>query len=177
MPTLTASNTFTVGDASVEVVEERVSVVAAGGNGTGRGRLWHPTFGAYDYPHAPDEWTNVDGDALIAPVWQHEKTLDGGQNTLWPGKLRDVECVERWIGDAAITADHLRMLLTFWMNPPDPAQGYVLWHPTYINVAGYKVVLRDLRVSGDQIGLSHLHKQGLIAGPVELVIGVVDYED
>ena len=128
MTTLTASATLTIGDASTVTESISLLVLPVAGSYEGTGRLVHPTFGTYDYERPPDEWTNLDGDALIAPIWASTKTLLGAANTLFAGNLRDVIVEERWTQPVCCLAAHLRALLPMWMNPPDPSVAYVEWY-------------------------------------------------
>lgn len=158
MTTLTASTTFTVGDASVVTESASLLILPASGAGEGKGRLVHPTLGTYDYPKAPDEWTDMDGDAIIRPIWSTTRTLDGAANTLWQGKLRHVECTERWTADdIAMSVSQLRMLIAMWSNPPDPTYGRVKWYPSYVNGNAYEVALVSLTSGGGEaITLNHV---------------------
>src|SRR5574340_1052249 len=68
MTTLTASSTIAIGDGPTVSASTSLVVLPLAGTNQGPGRLVHPTFGAYDYERPPDEWMNMDGDALI-PMW------------------------------------------------------------------------------------------------------------
>jgi hypothetical protein len=163
MTTLTSSAEFTVLDASTEATSVTLTVLPIAEAGEGSGRLIHPSLGTYDYPQGPDEWTNMDGDAVIAPVWSSTLTLAGAANTLWQGTLQDVVIEERWLGRGGLSMpiDQLRMLLSMWMNPPDPASGYVQWAPGYANSHTYKVILLNILVAGQPGStLTSLNKAG-----------------
>src|SRR5574340_1837596 len=94
MTTLTASSTIAIGDGPTVSASTSLVVLPLAGTNQGPGRLVHPTFGAYDYARPPDEWMNMDGDAMIPPVWASTKTLSGAANTLFPGTLGRRE--RRW---------------------------------------------------------------------------------
>jgi hypothetical protein len=68
MTILTSSATIAVGDGAAAVDSVQLTVLPAVGAPNGRGRLVHPSLGTYDYVRGPDEWTNIDGDAIIAPI-------------------------------------------------------------------------------------------------------------
>jgi hypothetical protein len=108
MTTLTAATTFSIGASTTVVESAQTTILPVIASGTGRGRLVHPTLGTYDYEQMPDEWVNVDGDVLIAPIWSSVRTLDGDANTLWQGDIRDVEVEEHWT--FAVTATHMRAI-------------------------------------------------------------------
>ena len=180
MATITASGTFPVGAGDVATATTRVTIQPAIGTGTGRGRLVHPALGVFDYLAGPDQWQNVDGDAIIAPIWSTQKTLLGAANTLFVGDLRDVIVEERWVQSIAMPLDMARMLIAIWQNPPDPADGYVQWWPSYANELGFNVVILSLSVAGnDGVTMSPLVKNGAgwVRGPVTLrmrIAGRVD---
>lgn len=157
MSTLTATTAFTVGASSTVVEATTVVILPAIAAGAGRGRLVHPTLGTYDYAQMPDQWTNVDGDVIIPPIWASSKTLDGAANTLWQGNLRDVQVVETWT--FAISIAHLRAILAMWQNPPDPDDGYVAWYPNYANGNGYSVLMLDVTVGGQGVTLNYISRR------------------
>lgn len=149
MATLTNSTAFTIAAASTETADTTVEVVSVAAAGEGRGRLIHPTLGTFDYPYMPREWTNLDQDAVIAPVWQHQRTLGGGTATLWPGNIKDVVCTEKWeADDLSMPMSMLRMLVAIWQNPPDPDTDYVQWWPSYTTTLGFDVAVVGLSVGG-----------------------------
>lgn len=156
MPLLTATTNFTILDASPVVESVQLSVIAAGGPGSGKGRLVHPTLGTLDYSLAPHEWTSMAEDAVIAPIWSSQMTLSSAANTLWPGNLRDVTPEERWIPSAGLSMplDMLKSLLAFWMNPPDPATAHIEWWPSYVSSLGFKVIISAIEVGGAPLTLS-----------------------
>jgi hypothetical protein len=168
MTILTSSATIAVGDGATAVDSVQLTVLPAVSVSSGRGRLVHPSLGTYDYVRGPDEWTNIDGDAIIPPIWASTKTLLGSANTLFVGNLRDVTVEERWTQSVAAEIDHVRTLLAFWMNPPDPSLAYVEWYPTYTSNLGYKVILLSVTVGGKEITLSSLVHQGWVRGPIVL---------
>lgn len=157
MTTLTASTTFTVGASSTVTESASVIILPAITAGSGRGRLVHPTLGTYDYAYMPDEWINVDGDVIIPPIWSSSKTLDGAANTLWQGHIRDVEVEEHWT--FAVSIAHLRTILSYWQNPPDPDDGYVTWYPNYANGNAYSVLMLDVSVGGQGVKLNYISRR------------------
>lgn len=156
MTLLTATTNFTILDASPVVESITLSVVAAGAPGTGTGRMVHPTLGTLDYTLPPHEWTSMGEDAIISPIWASLQTLSSSANTLWPGNLRDVAPEERWIPSAGLSMPlpMLKALIAFWMNPPDPAVGYIEWHPSYVTTLKYHVVITSVEVSGAPMTMS-----------------------
>ena len=175
MTTLTSSASFTVADAATATATVTLPVIAAGGfSAGGTGRLIHPTLGTYDYARAPNEWTNLDGDVVIPPIWSSTKTLLGAANTLFVGDLRDVTVEETWRETGAVMeAAMIRTLLSFWMNPPDPAVAFVQWFPSYTSALGFNVILLDLTLKGRAITFDSLSHQGWVRGPVNLKIKIV----
>lgn len=175
MAILTSQTTFTIGDATTEQASTQITILPALGASTGTGRLIHPTLGTYDYEKCPDEWSNLDGDVIIAPIWSSSKTLQGAANTLFQGHLRDTIIEERWIADgASISLAMLRVLLAFWQNPPNPASNYVLWYPNYTSSFGYKVILVALEVNGSGINLDYVSRLGWVTGDVVLRLKVAE---
>jgi hypothetical protein len=168
MTILTSSTTFTVGEAAIETVAASVTILPVPGAGTGKGRLVHPTLGSYDYPHAPNAWGGMDGDAIIAPIWASAKTLDGAANTLFAGNIRDSEVYETWSGELAMPLAMVRMLASFWQAPPDPAVDYIKWYPSYSNALGFKVILLALDVNGQGYNLDYIARQGWVPASVVL---------
>jgi hypothetical protein len=168
MATLTSSATLTIADAAVAVESIAVNVLPVAATSTGRGRLIHPSLGTYDYIRGPDEWQNIDGSPVIAPIWGSQKTLLGASNTLFSGDLRDVIVEERWTQSVAGEIAHFRMLLAMWTNPPDPAVAYVQWYPTYTSTQGFNVVMLGLTLGGREITITSLSHQGWVRGPLVL---------
>lgn len=175
MATIQNSATLTIADAPTEQITTNVLVLPIAGVGEGRGRLIHPTLGTYDYLHAPDEWSNIDGDVIVPPIWQSSMTLDGGQNTLWPGHIRDVECSERWTSPISMPMAMLRQLLAFWVAPPDPASAHIQWYPSYTTALGYDVIITAVTVGGREVTLNYISRQDRVNGAVEVKYRVVGY--
>lgn len=115
---------------------------------SGKGRIVHPLLGPFDYEVKPDEWVNIDADAVIPPMWSSTRTLTSAANVLWAGVLRDVTIIERWkpIGGLSMPITQLRMLIDIWTNPIDPEDGFVKWYPTYITQVGFRVLPVGLSV-------------------------------
>jgi hypothetical protein len=113
---------------------------------TGNGTISHPLFGTYDYEVKPDQWVNMDADAIIRPVWSSSKTLSSATNVLWSGSIKDVTVEERWTQPLSMTLRMFRVLATLYMNPIDPAVGYCTWYPNYINGHSYYVIPASLSV-------------------------------
>jgi hypothetical protein len=172
MTTLTSSATLTIGDASTAAVSVSLLVIPAIGSATGRGRLVHPSLGTYDYPNAPDDWVNIDGDVIIPPIWASSKTLKGSANTLFVGDIRDVTCEEHWTQPISARMEHLRMLLSMFSNPPDPSVAYVTWYPNYTSAYGFKVILLDLTVGGSNITLNSMSALGWAQGNIVLKLKI-----
>ena len=156
MALLTATTNFTILDASPVIESIALSVVAAAAPGTGKGRMIHPTLGTLDYTLAPHEWTNMAEDAIIAPIWTSQMTLSSSSNTLWPGSLRDVAPEEHWLPSAGLSMPlpMLKALVAFWMNPPDPAVGYIEWHPSYVTSLKFQVIIIGIEVGGAPMTMS-----------------------
>jgi hypothetical protein len=177
MTTLTTTGTFTIGDGTLAETSTTLHILPAAGVGSGPGRLIHPTLGTYDYARPPDVWVNVDGDVIIPPVWASAKTLKGAANTLFAGDIRDVVVDEQWTQSVAVELAMARMLIAMWQSPPDPADGFVQWYPSYANDLGFKVVLLDLTIGqGGGISFTPLVKNGsgFVRGPVRLKMRIVD---
>lgn len=156
MPTITTTTTFTVAAAPVAAATAPVFVsLNLGVDMPNFGRLVHPTLGALEYTHPPTEWVNIDGDVIAPPVWVSTKTLSGTSNTLWPGNIRDVVCVERWKerGALRMSMGQLRTMLAFYCNPPDPSVAAVQWYPDYASTLGFRVAMVSLTVGGEGVGL------------------------
>lgn len=170
MAELTQTTTFTIGDGVTQTVSTTVNVILpVGGTNSGKGRLVHPTYGSYDYEFAPDKRTNIFGnDIVVPPGWSSTKTLSGSANTLFVGNVRDVTVKEEWNQDIAMLTPQLQILLTFWVNPPDPSVDYVRWYPTYTTQLGFKVIMLNITCGGEGITTDYLTKQGVVAGPVVL---------
>lgn len=179
MPSLTNNATFTFGPASPQVEEVAIEIMAlpVGPAPTGHGRLVHPTLGTLDYDYTPTNWTNIDADLIVAPVWATSKTLRGSANTLWRGDVRDVVCVERWDSDAGglkMRMETLRMLIAFFVNPPDPANATVQWWPNYTSDQGFKVAITNLTVGGQGVTLDTLAtRKGWARRDVELTLKIL----
>lgn len=151
--TITISGSFGVAAAAEEVVQLPIEIFPAFSTGDGRGRIIHPTLGSFDYEVKPDEWVNIDADAVIAPIWASSRTLTSAANVLWEGHLRDVTVEERWkaLGGLAMPMTQMRMLMAIWTTPIDPDVGYVLWYPNYITEVGFKVLPVNLSAGGQGI--------------------------
>jgi hypothetical protein len=175
MATLTNSTAFTIAAGSTVVAQTDVEVVSTAVAGQGRGRLIHPTLGTFDYPYMPEQWTNVDGAAIVPPTWQTTRTLGSGQATLWAGNVRDVEATETWTapGGLSMPMTMLRMLLSIYQNPPDPATDYLQWFPNYVTTVGYDVVMKNITVGGQSITFTDTSLQGWCDLPVTIVYQLV----
>ena len=169
MAELTSTATFTIGDSTTASASTQITIIAAPEDGSGSGRLIHPSLGTLDYEKCPDAWSNVDGDVIIAPIWSSNKTLIGSSNTLFPGHIRDTVVEETWVGDdASISVEMMRALVSFWQNPPNPTDDYVEWYPNYTNQLGYKVILLAVDVNGAGVNLNYVTRLGWVVGDVTL---------
>jgi|GEM_PF-4525769 len=179
MATLVSSATIVVEAADTEVEQVEVVVLPVAGPGTGPGRIDHPTLGSFTYEFPPDEWTNYRGDVVVAPVWAMATSLTSATATLWAGNIRDVECEERWIDSAAMTATMFDAMLALWQTPVDPADGYIEWWPSYASDLGYKVAIVGMSAGGSEITLTSALDLDCVEGPVAWrlrILGRVDPE-
>jgi hypothetical protein len=182
--TLTSSASFPVAAAAEEEVDLEIEVLPAFPDESGYGRIIHPTLGPFDYEVKPDEWVNIDADAIIAPVWSSSRTLTSAANVLWAGNLRDVVVEERWkaLGGLAMPITQFRMLLAIWTTPVDPDVGYVQWFPNYISGLGFNVLPVGLSMGGSQIVFDDVvnYKDedgepiGWVTNPVTFVLKLVE---
>jgi hypothetical protein len=181
---LTNDNTFGVAAAAERVVTLPLDIAPSFPIGTGRGRIVHPILGMFDYETKPDEWVNIDAEAIIPPVWASSRTLTSSANVLWQGNLRDVVVEERWkaLGGLAMPATQFRMLLAIWTNPMDPDVGFVQWYPNYITQAGFRVLPVGLSAGGQGITFDdvinyvdeHDNPIGWMTAPVTLTLKLVE---
>jgi len=182
--TLTSTATFGVAAAAEELVMLPIDIFPAYPSESGHGRIVHPILGAFDYEVKPDEWVNIDADAIIPPVWASSRTLTSAANVLWQGHLRDVVVEERWkaLGGLAMPITQLRMLLAIWTSPMDPDVGYVHWFPNYITQVGFKVLPLQLSAGGQGIEFDdvvnykdeHGEPIGWITAPVTFQLKLVE---
>lgn len=140
--TLMNNGEFGVSAAAEKLVTLELEIFPSFPIESGYGRLVHPILGAFDYEVKPDEWVNIDAEAVVPPVWASSRTLTSAANVLWNGNIRDVVVEERWkaAGGLAMPVTQLRMLLAIWTTPVDPDVGYVQWHPNYITPVVFKVL-------------------------------------
>jgi hypothetical protein len=182
--TLTASASFGVAAAAEKEVELDIEVLPSFPNESGYGRIVHPTLGPFDYEVKPDEWVNIDADAVIPPVWSSSRTLTSAANVLWAGHIRDVVVEERWkaLGGLAMPITQFRMLLAIWTTPIDPDVGYVQWFPNYISGFGFSVLPLMLSMGGSQVVFDDVvnYKDeygepiGWVTNPVTFVLKLVE---
>jgi len=175
MTVLTSSSTFTIIGQEPTVASADIVVLPLDSSAIGVGSLIHPVLGTLIYPHQPDEWTGIDTDVIIPPSWGYAQTLGGGANTLHPGSMKDVVCVERWISDVSMPIAFLRTLLNFWMYPPDPSAGYLIWQPGYINEFLYHVILSEVLINEQPITLDYISRQGWVAGALSVKYRMIGY--
>lgn len=181
---LTSSASFNVVGAAEELITLPIEVYPSFPTGYGHGRIIHPTLGAFDYEVKPDEWVNIDADAIIAPIWASTRTMTSAANVLWEGNLRDVTVEERWkaLGGLAMPMTQLRMLLAIWTTPMDPDVGYVQWYPTYITNVAFKVLPVALTAGGQGITFDDVANYldddgepiGWMTNPVTLTMKLVE---
>lgn len=180
MALLTQSTSFTIVSAPETVAELSLHVYPALTPPDGYGRIVHPTLGAFDYEVKPDEWVNIDAEAIIQPIWASARTVTSTINTLWSGVLKDVVVEERWTapGGIAMPVTQFRMLMTIWTNPIDPDVSYVQWHPNYITGVVYKVLPLSLTVGGQGIALDDVtnYKDWDTGAPIGWVTGQVVFQ-
>ena len=175
MATLTAEDTFSVNAAADEVAESvDVTVVSAVGYPGGKGRLYPPVYGTYDYDIAPDEWDNLDLDVLYPPIWSHTQTLTSVVSTRWAGTIKDVVVRERWINRVVFKSAQFRMFIDMWMNPP--SAGNIVWSPTYVTNTQFNVEMVSIDAGGSN-GLTQdyllLQGGGFIKGPFTIEYKVI----
>lgn len=178
------SGTFGVAAATEQVVTLPIEVFPTFPEASGRGRLVHPILGAFDYEVKPDQWVNIDADAIIPPIWSSTRTLTSAANVLWEGNIRDVVVEERWraMGGLAMTISQFRMLLAIWTTPVDPDVGYVHWHPNYITQVAFKVLPVMLSAGGQGVVLDDIvnyldqdgENIGWVTDPVTLQMKLVE---
>lgn len=176
---ITVSGTFSVADQAPTTVGANATVLPPlGFNAGGRGKLTHPTLGAYEYITAPTEVVNVDGDVCYPPIFAHTMTIGGAVDTVWPGFLRDARVIERWKqGEVGCPIEHLRMLWQIFVNPPDLATGVpVIWEPNYINARRYNVLITSVKAGGEEYTLDlRLARYGYAPLPVEVELRILGY--
>jgi hypothetical protein len=175
---------FNVAGLAEEAIETPPDIFPAYPQEIAFGRLVHPTLGAYDYEVKPDEWVNIDADAIIAPTWASQRTLTSAANVLWPGHLRDTVVEERWkaLGGLAMPMTQLRMLLDMWTTHVDPDVDYVRWYPNYITRVAFKVVLLNVSAGGQGLRFDDVvnYKNddgdyiGWMTAPVTLTLRLVE---
>jgi hypothetical protein len=159
MATLTSTGSFAIVPGVSESTSLADLVLPSAAYPTGEGRIVHPTLGTFDYLYAPDEWSNLDGDVLVFPVWAVTKSLQGSSSAMWPGSLRDVTVEERWtaLGGLSMPMAQLRTLLACAMNPVDPAVATMQLFPNYTTDIGYNVLLLDIVFgSGGNPGMANM---------------------
>ena len=142
----------------------------------GNGRLVHPILGPYDYEYAPNEWVNLLGDVIIAPIWSSDLTLAGAAHALWAGTIQDVEIEEHWLGEGGLSMPTAQLvaLLAMYQAPPDPASAWVVWYPNYATSLAYKVILTGLSVGGQgAVVIDTFALRGYVTGEVTLAMRIV----
>lgn len=146
MATLTSTGTFDITAQAGQSATAADFVMPSVNYPNGKGRIVHPTLGAFEYQYPPDEWTNLDGDVLVLPTFAVNKTLQGASTAYWKGNIRDVLVEERWtsLGGMAMPVGQLRTLLACAANPVDPAVGTMQLFPNYTTDIGYNVLLLDI---------------------------------
>jgi len=178
MPTISNSTTFVIVTATTNV--EQVDLVLlpenAGLNACRELHYPNDVFPVLVYPKNPDHWTGFDTEPIKAPVLTTEKTLGGNKLARWPGYVSDNAVMETWTGDArtlSMTADFLRRLLEYYLNPPD--DGYVIWYPKDRTVRGYHIEIESLTIDGTSaVKLDYIAtKAGYIMGEVSLAFRIV----
>lgn len=182
--TISTVGVFNVAGLADEQVEFPPDIFPAYPHESGRGRLFHPTLGIYDYEVKPDEWVNIDADAIIPPVWSSTRTLTSAANVLWNGHLRDVVVEERWkaLGGLSMPMTQLRTLVDMWMRSLNPETEYVKWYPNYITRVSFKVILLSVHTGGQGLQFDDVvnykdengDEIGWMTAPVTLVMRLVE---
>lgn len=178
MTTLSNSNTFTI-VAATSYAEQTELVLMPENAGTNvRRELHYPgnVFPPLVYPKNPDSWTGFDTEPVKAPSLAVEKTLGGNKLARWAGYISDNSVVETWKGDSKVlsmTADFLRRLLEFYLNPPP--DDYVVWYPKDRTTKGYLIEIESITVNGaPTVNLDYLAiKGGYIVGEVALSFRII----
>lgn len=181
--TLKSEATYPIADKTTKIEEAAIVSLPAWPVQSGRGRIVHPLLGAYDYEVKPDQWTNMDADVIIPPVWASTRTMTGAINVLWKGNIRDVVVEERWLapGGISMPISMLRMLYMIWTNPLDPQVGFVQWFPNYISPFGFKVIPMMLDAGGQALVFDDIVNyedgngpNGWVSSPVTLTLKMIE---
>jgi len=176
--TINASTTFTIVTATF--YPEQVDLIILPENaGTGvRRELHYPNdvLPPLVYLKNPDQWTGFDTAPINGPTLVVEKTMAGNKMARWAGYLADNAVVETWKGDAKVlsmTADFLRRLLEFHLNPP--AAGYVTWYPKDRTAQGYNIEIESITVNGSSaVNMDYVAtRAGYVLGDVAMSFRIV----
>jgi hypothetical protein len=178
MTTVSASTTFTIVAATAYPEQIDLVLLPENAGGNVRRELHYPddVFPPLVYPQNPDSWTGFDTEPIKAPTLVSEKTLGGNKLARWGGYIGDNAVIETWKGDAktlSMTADFLRRLLEFYLNPP--LIGYVTWYPKDRTNTPYNIEIESLTVNGaTAVNLDYLATRGgYVVGDVALAFRIV----
>lgn len=178
MATISASTTFTITAATAYQEQVDLTLLPENAGTNVRRELHYPgnVFPPLVYVRNPDVWTGFDTEPIKAPTLVTEKTLGGNKLARWTGYVGDNAVIETWKGDSKVlsmTADFLRRLLEFYLNPP--ADGYVTWYPKDRTAKGYQIEIESITVNGaTAVNLDYIAtKADYVIGDVALAFRIV----
>ena len=138
---------FFINEGTPTVVTAGVVLLSAGVQGTAGAlrRMTHPETDIADmvYWGNPDQWTNMDSDALLHPITSTVQTLGGRVVNVFPQTVADILVTETWSGgggQASIPGSFWRRLFNYVRNRPAVGT-YVTWEPRDINGRIFQVEL------------------------------------
>ena len=138
---------FFINEGTPTVVSAGVVLLSAGVQGTAGAlrRMTHPETDIADliYWGNPDQWTNMDNDALLHPITSTVQTLGGRVVNVFPQTVADILVTETWsggAGQASMPGSFWRRLFNYVRNRPNVDE-YVTWEPRDINDRIFQVVL------------------------------------
>lgn len=178
MPVVSNSTTFAIVTATASTEQVDLVLLPENNGSNVRRELRYPNdiFPPLVYPKNPDHWTGFDTEPVKAPVLTTEKTLSGNKLARWGGYISDNSVIETWNGDTktlSITADFLRRMLEYYLNPPN--HGYIIWSPKDRTVMEYYIEIESVTVDGTSaVKLDYIAtKAGYILGEVSLTFRIV----
>ena len=147
MTIVTNYKNYTINQGTPTVESAGVELLSAGVQGTPGAlrRMTHPETDIADliYWGNPDQWTNMDNEALLHPITSTVQTLGGRVVNVFPQTIEDILVTEIWSGGAgqgSIPGSFWRRLFNYVRNRPNVGE-YVTWEPRDINDRTFKVVL------------------------------------